>query len=91
MVQSDGSGAMIQIMRNLVGPGPATDGAAPVSVFGSTLGDVGSVDTGNACVARELVTVPVLEHTIKSLSEFLLDDTNGITSIWKLVGTLAPH
>jgi hypothetical protein len=40
---------------------------------------------------KPLMTVPVLEHTIEKLTEFLLDDTNGITSIWKLVGTLRPH
>lgn len=91
MIQSDTNGAMIQIMRNLVGPGPAEGNAAPVSVFSATLGDVASVDTGNSCEARELITVPVLEYTVRSLSEFLLDDTYGITSIWKLVGTLGPH
>ena len=91
MLQSDRSGAMLQIMRNLVGPGPATDGAAPVTVFADTFGDVASIDTGNSCMARDLITVPVLEHTVRSLSDFLLDDTNGITSIWKLVGTLGPH
>jgi hypothetical protein len=91
MVQSDTSGAMIQILRNLVGPGPATDGAPPVAVFGATFGDVASVDTGNSCMARQLITVPVVEHTVTSLSAFLLDDVNGITSIWKLIGTLAPH
>jgi hypothetical protein len=32
-----------------------------------------------------------MEHTVQSLSDFLLDDTNGITSIWKLIGSLAPH
>jgi hypothetical protein len=91
MLQSDTNGVTIQILRNLVGPGPATGGAPPVSVFAETFGDVGSIDTGNACESRSLMTVPVLEHTVRSLSEFLLDDTNGITSIWKLVGTLAPH
>ena len=91
MVQSDTNGAMVQILRNLVGPGPAADGAAPVSVFADTLGDVASVDTGNSCAMRQLVTVPILEHAVTSLSEFLLDDVYGITSIWKLVGTLAPH
>ncbi|NVB80187.1 MAG: hypothetical protein HOV81_17465 [Kofleriaceae bacterium] len=91
MIQSDTSGATVQILRNLVGPGPATDGAAPVSVFAATLGDVASVDTGNSCEMRELVTVPMLEYVVTNLSEFLLDDVNGITSIWKLVGTLAPH
>jgi hypothetical protein len=34
--------------------------------------------------------VPVVEHVVTSLSDFLLDDVHGITSIWKLVGTLAP-
>jgi hypothetical protein len=91
MVQSDTSGATIQILRNLVGPGPATDGAAPVSVFASTFADVASIDTGNACMSRQLITVPVVEHVVTSLSDFLLDDVNGITSIWKLVGTLAPR
>jgi len=33
----------------------------------------------------------VREHVVTSLSEFLLDDLHGITSIWKLVGTLGPH
>ena len=91
MVQSDTSGATIQILRNLVNPGPATDGAAPVSVFASTFADVASIDTDNACMSRQLITVPVVEHVVTSLSEFLLDDVDGITSIWKLVGTLAPH
>jgi hypothetical protein len=91
MVQSDTSGATIQILRNLVGPGPATDGAAPASVFASTFADVASIDTGDACMSRQLITVPVVEHVVTSLSDFLLDDTAGITSIWKLVGTLAPH
>ncbi len=91
MIQSDTSGATVQILRNLVGPGPATDNAAPVSVFADTLGDVASIDTGNSCAVREIVTVPILEHVVTSLSDFLLDDVNGITSIWKLVGTLAPH
>ncbi len=91
MVQSDSGGATIQILRNLVNPGPAADGAAPVSVFASTFADVASVDTGNACMSRQLITVPVVEHVVTSLSDFLLDDVNGITSIWKLVGTLAPH
>lgn len=91
MIQSDTSGATVQILRNLVAPGPATDGAAPVSVFAATLGDVASVDTGTACEMRELVTVPILEYVVTNLSEFLLDDETGITSIWKLVGTLAPH
>jgi hypothetical protein len=91
MVQSDTTGATIQILRNLVGRGPASDGAAPVAVFASTFADVASVDTGNACMARQLITVPVVEHVVTALSDFLLDDTAGITSIWKLVGTLAPH
>lgn len=91
MVQSDHDGAMIQVMRNLVGPGPAAGGLPPVSVFAGTFGDVASVDTGNACARRDILTVPILEHVVRSLSEFLLDDVNGITSIWKLVGTLAPH
>jgi len=51
MVQSDRNGAMVQILRNLVGPGPASDGAAPVSVFAATLGDVASIDTGNSCAS----------------------------------------
>jgi hypothetical protein len=91
MIQSDTSGATVQILRNLVAPGPATDGAAPVSVFADTLGDVASVDTGNSCEMRELVTVPMMEYVVTKMSEFMLDDVNGITSIWKLVGTLAPH
>ena len=91
MVQSDTNGAMVQILRNLVNPGPAEGGAAPVTVFGSVFGDVASVDTGNACEMRQVMTVPVLEYAVKSLSEFLLDDENGITSIWKLVGTLQPR
>jgi len=91
MLQSDTNGAMIQIMRNLVEPGPAANGEPPVAVFGTTFGDVGSIDTGNSCMMKPLMTVPVLEHTIERLTEFLLDDTNGITSIWKLVGTLRPH
>ena len=90
MVQSDTNGAMVQIMRNLVDPGPA-DGKPPVSVFAATFGDVAAVDTGNACALGKVVTVPNLEHVVTSLSDFLLDDTNGITTIWKLVGTLAPH
>jgi hypothetical protein len=91
MVQSDTTGAIVQIMRNLVAPGPADSGAAPISVFAATLGDVGSVDTGHSCQRRELITVPVMEYTVRSLTEFLLDDTYGITSIWKLVGTLGPR
>jgi hypothetical protein len=91
MVQSDTEGVTVQILRNLVGPGPATDAAPPVSVFADTLGDVASVDTGNSCEARQVVTVPNLEVVVTSLSDFLLDDEAGITSIWKLVGTLAPH
>lgn len=90
MVQSDTHGVSIQLLRNLVGPGPAK-GAAPVSVFADTFGDVGSIDTGNACAIGPVMTVPILEHVIASLSDFLLDDVNGITSIWKLVGTLSPH
>lgn len=91
MVQSDTAGVTVQILRNMVNPGPATDGAPPVSVFASTLGDVSAVDTGNSCEMRQVITVPILEHVVTSLSDFLLDDVNGITSIWKLVGTLAPH
>jgi hypothetical protein len=91
MIQSDTNGAMIQIMRNLVEPGPAESGDPPVSIFGDTFGDVGSIDTGNSCMMRPLMTVPILEHTITKLTEFMLDDVNGITSIWKLVGTLRPH
>jgi hypothetical protein len=91
MVQSDTAGVTVQILRNMVNPGPATDGASPVSVFASTLGDVSAVDTGNSCEMRQVITVPILEHVVTSLSDFLLDDVNGITSIWKLVGTLAPH
>jgi hypothetical protein len=91
MVQSDRNGAMLQILRNLVGPGPAAGGAPPVSVFAATLTDVASVDTGNACERRQLLTVPVLEFAVASLAEFLLDDAGGITTIWKLVGTLAPR
>ncbi len=91
MVQSDTNGAMVQILRNMVNAGPATDGAPPVSVFAATLGDVASVDTGNSCETRQVVTVPIMEHVVTSLSDFLLDDVNGITSIWKLIGTLAPH
>ena len=74
MVQSDTNGAMVQILRNLVGPGPASDGAAPVSVFADTFGDVASVDTGNSCAMRQVITVPVLEHAVTSLTDFLLDD-----------------
>lgn len=91
MLQSDTNGAVVQIMRNLVNPGPATNGAAPVSVFAEMFADVASVDTGNACEMREVMTVPVLEYTVKSLADFLLDDVYGITSIWKLVGTLGPR
>jgi hypothetical protein len=91
MVQSDTAGVTVQILRNMVNPGPATDGAPPVSVFASTLGDVSAVDTANSCEMRPVITVPILEHVVTSLSDFLLDDVNGITSIWKLVGTLAPH
>lgn len=90
MLQSDTNGAMLQIMRNLVDPGPA-DGKAPVSVFAATFGDVGAVDTGNSCALRQTITVPILEHTVGSLADFLTDKMNGITTIWKLVGTLAPH
>lgn len=91
MVQSDTNGVTVQILRNMVNPGPATDGAPPVTVFASTFADVGAVDTGNACEMRQVVTVPIMERAVISLSDFLLDDVNGITSIWKLVGTLAPH
>ncbi len=91
LVQSDSHGSIVQILRNLVGPGPATGGAAPVSVFADTFGDVASVDTGIACAFREVITVPIMEHVVTSLGDFLLDDVNGITSIWKLVGTLRPH
>lgn len=91
LVQSDANGSMVQILRNLVGPGPATGGAAPVSVFADTFGDVASVDTGNACAMRQVITVPILEHAVTSLGDFLLDDIYGISSIWKLVGTLGPH
>jgi hypothetical protein len=91
MVQSDTNGTVVQILKNLVGPGPAAGGAAPVTVFADTFGDVASVDTGNACAIRDPITVPMLEHVVTALSEFLLDDVGGITSIWKLVGTLAPH
>jgi hypothetical protein len=91
MVQSDTAGVTVQILRNMVNPGPATDGAPPVSVFAATLGDVSAVDTGNSCEMRQVITVPILEHVVTSLSDFLLDDVNGITSIWKLVGTLSPH
>jgi len=91
MVQSDTNGTVVQILRNLVGPGPAENGAAPVTVFASTFGDVASVDTGNSCAIADPITVPILEHVVISLSDFLLDDQAGITSIWKLVGTLAPH
>lgn len=90
MIQSDTNGAMLQVMRNLVEPGPA-DGKPPVSVFAATFGDVAAVDTGNACALGKVITVPNLEHVVTSLSDFLLDETNGITTIWKLVGTLAPH
>ena len=91
LVQSDGNGAVVQILRNLVGPGPATGGAAPVSVFADTLGDVTTVDTGNACMRRQIMTVPILEHVVTSLGDFLLDDVYGIQAIWKLVGTLRSH
>lgn len=91
MIQSDSSGAMIQILRNLVEPGPASSGEPPISVFAETFRDVGSIDTGSACMIRPILTVPVLEHSITALTEFLLDDVNGITSIWKLVGTLRTH
>jgi hypothetical protein len=91
MVQSDTNGTVVQILKNLVGPGPAAGGAAPVSVFADTFGDVASVDTGNACAIADPITVPMLEHVVTALSDFLLDDVGGITSIWKLVGTLAPH
>jgi hypothetical protein len=63
----------------------------PVSVFADTFGDVASVDTGNSCAMRSVLTVPILDHAVTSLSEFLLDDVHGIASIWKLVGTLAPR
>jgi hypothetical protein len=89
MVQSDTSGAMIQILRNVVTIGPA--GEPPASVFADTLGDVASVDTGSACELRPVMTVAVLDHTVTSLADFLTDHTNGITAIWKLVGSLAPH
>jgi hypothetical protein len=89
MVQSDSTGTMVQVLRNLVGPGPATDGAPPVSVLASTFADVSSVDTGTSCALRQELTVPMLEHAVTSLSDFLLDDVGGIASIWKLVGTLA--
>ncbi len=91
MVQSDTNGAMVQILRNLVGPGPAAGASPPVSVFAATLGDVASIDTGNSCQMRQIITVPILEHVVTELSAFLLDDVHGITSIWKLVGTLGPH
>jgi hypothetical protein len=91
MIQSDTSGAMVQILRNLLGPGPAEGGVPPVSVFADTFGDVASVDTGNSCAIRSVLTVPILDHAVTSLSEFLLDDVHGIASIWKLVGTLAPR
>ncbi|MEO6776307.1 MAG: hypothetical protein ABI467_25400 [Kofleriaceae bacterium] len=91
LVQSDTNGAMVQILRNLVAPGPAADGAPPISVFAETLGDVASVDTGNACALRPALTEPMLDHVVTSLSDYLLDDQYGIASIWKLVGTLAPH
>jgi hypothetical protein len=91
MIQSDTNGAMVQILRNLVNRGPVEDGSPPVSVFAATLGDVASIDTGNSCERRQLITVPILENVVTKLSEFLLDDVNGITSIWKLVGTLRPH
>jgi hypothetical protein len=91
MVQSDSNGTVVQILRNLVAPGPAAGGEAPVAVFADTFGDTASIDTGNACAMREVITVPILEHVVISLSEFLLDDVNGIASIWKLIGTLAPH
>jgi hypothetical protein len=87
MIQSDTNGAMLQILRNLVDTGPA--GKPPVSVFASTLGDVTAVDTGDSCALRQTISVPILEHTVTSLSDFLTDKTNGITAIWKLVGTLA--
>jgi len=91
MVQSDTNGATVQILRNLVAPGPASTGEPPVSVFAETFGDVASIDTGNSCEMRSVLTVPILEYVVTKTSEFLLDDENGITSIWKLVGTLAPH
>jgi len=91
LVQSDANHTMVQILRNLVHPGPATDNAAPISVFADTFADVASIDTGTSCQLRQAITVPILEHAVTSLADFLLDDEYGITSIWKLVGTLAPH
>jgi len=91
MVQSDTNGVSVQLLRNLVNPGPATNGEPPITVFADTFSDVASIDTGNSCESTQVLTVPILEHTVTSLSDFLLDDVNGITSIWKLVGTLAPH
>jgi hypothetical protein len=87
MIQSDTNGAMLQIMRNLVDTGPA--GKPPVSVFASTLGDVTAVDTGDSCALRQTISVPILEHTVTSLSDFLTDKTNRNTAIRTLVGTLA--
>lgn len=91
LLQADTSGAILQIVRNMVNPGPLASMEAPISTFASTFGDVAEIDSTNMCMASsQVITAARLESTVTSVVDFLNDPQNGIGAIWRLVGTIAP-
>src|SRR5262249_39480127 len=90
LLSRDHEGSMMQVMRNLIGPGTIASGASRAEVFADAFADVSSVDSGDACKPEGGMDLPRLEDAVAGARDFLLDDKGGITTIWKLIGTAAP-
>ncbi len=90
MLARDRDGSMMKVMRNAIGAGATSSGRSPVEVFAEVFADVSSVEPANACEPGGGMTLDRLEEAVEGLRDFLLDDSGGITTIWKLIGKAAP-
>jgi hypothetical protein len=91
LLARDKDGSMMQVMRNVIGPGVVASGASPLQVFADVYADVSSVEPSDSCRLGGDLTLSRLEEAVAGTRDFLLDDVGGITSIWKLIGTPAPE
>lgn len=90
LLTSDHDDVTLQLARNAVGPGPIASQEAPALTFGRTFADVARIDRATQCTADPVVTPGRLETAVRAAADFFGDDINGISSIWRLIGAIAP-
>lgn len=92
IVSADTNGAMLQMVRNAIRPGPLASHEEPAMTFADVYAEVDGFDRANMCVAPATNdwTVARIESTLSAVIDFVHDDQNGLGAVWRLVGTLPP-